>query len=85
MAERLKQQYLRILASDIPFMLDNYSKGELPSRKDGGSMFDPEMTMIFKFIEERKMQNDRGDTMFDNARSKDALVAPMKISEASEV
>jgi hypothetical protein len=85
LAERLKQQYLKILTSDIPFMLDNYSKGELPSRKDGGSMFDPEMTMIFKFIEERKLQHDRGDTIFDHARSKDALVSPMKISDGGEV
>lgn len=54
LAERLKQEYLKILTSDIPFMLDNYSKVELPSRKDG-SMFDPELTMIFKFIEERKL------------------------------
>jgi hypothetical protein len=84
LAERLKQEYLKILISDIPFMLDNYSKVELPSRKDG-SMFDPELTMIFKFIEERKLQYDRGDAMFDHAMSKDALVSPMKISDGGEV
>ena len=84
LAERLKQEYLKILSSDIPFMLDNYSKMELPSRKDG-SMFDPELTMIFKFIEERKLQHDRGDPMFDHVMSKDALVLPMKISDGGEV
>jgi len=46
---------LKILVSEIPYMLDNNSKANLPSRKDA-SLFDPELTMIFKFMEQRKEQ-----------------------------
>ena len=46
---RLKLQYLGIVDSLLPYILDDQSFKQLPSRRK--AILDPELTMIYEYLE----------------------------------